>query len=104
MKYIMKISMPTEKGNERIKDPQFGKMMQEILKEVKAEAAYFTTVCGNRGGYIVVNMSDASEIPGIAEPFFLKFDAEVTFVPVMTPEDLGKADASIQAAVKRWGK
>jgi hypothetical protein len=104
MKYIMKISMPTEKGNEKIKDPQFGKIMQEILKEIKAEAAYFTTICGNRGGYIVVNMSDASQMPGIAEPFFLNFNAEVTLVPVMTPEDLGKADASIQAAVKRWGK
>jgi len=104
MKYIMKVSMPTEPGNERIKDPQFGKKMQEILAEVKAEAAYFTTICGNRGGYIVVNMNDASQLPAMAEPFFLQFNAEVTFLPVMTPEDLGKADASIQAAVKKWGK
>jgi len=103
MKYIMKISMPTEKSNERIKDPQFGKVLNEILSEIKAEAAYFTTVCGNRGGYIVVNLTDASQIPAIAEPFFLRFNAEVTFIPVMTPEDLGKADASIQAAVKKWG-
>jgi len=104
MKYIMKVSMPTEKGNERIKDPQFGKIMQEILSDVKAEAAYFTTVCGNRGGYVVVNINDASEMPSKGEPFFLMFNAEVTFIPVMTPEDLGKADASMQAAVKKWGK
>jgi len=104
MKYIMKVSMPVEKGNERIKDPNFGKVMQEILTEIKAEAAYFTTVCGNRGGYIVVNLNDASQIPALAEPFFLRFNAEVTFMPVMTLEDLGKADASIQAAVKKWGK
>jgi hypothetical protein len=104
MKYIMKVSMPTEKGNERIKDPQFGKIMHEILSDVKAEAAYFTTICGNRGCYIVVNMNDASQMPALAEPFFLQFNAEVAFVPVMTPEDLGKADASIQATVKKWGK
>lgn len=104
MKYIMKISMPVEKGNERIKDPKFGKIMQEILSEIKAEAAYFTTVCGERGGYIVVNMNDASQMPAFAEPFFLQFNADVTLIPVMTPEELGKADASIQAAVKKWGK
>jgi hypothetical protein len=40
----------------------------------------------------------------MGEPFFLYFNAEVTFIPVMTPEDLGKADASMQAAVKKWGK
>jgi hypothetical protein len=104
MKYLMKVSMPTDASNERIKDPQFGKKMQEILADVKAEAVYFTTICGNRGCYAVVNINDASQMPALAEPFFLWLNAEVTFIPVMTPEDLGKADASIQAAVKKWGK
>jgi hypothetical protein len=33
--------------------------MQELLKEQKAEAAYFTTINGQRGCYIVVNVDDA---------------------------------------------
>jgi hypothetical protein len=49
-----------ENGNKALKDPLFGKKMQDLLKEVKSEAAYFTTICGNRGGYIIVNMDDAS--------------------------------------------
>jgi hypothetical protein len=103
MKYIMKVRFSEKSGNDKIKDPQFGKKMQEVLKEVKAEAAYFGTICGSRGGYIVVNMSDASQMPALAEPFFLWLDADVDFIPVMTPEELGKAGPSIEAAVKKWG-
>jgi hypothetical protein len=103
MKYIMKVRFPNETGNIRIKDPLFGKKMQEILTEVKAEAVYFTTICGGRGCYAVVNLDDASQMPAKAEPFFLWLQAEVDFIPVMTPEDLGKAGPAIEAASKKWG-
>jgi len=104
MKYIMKLKLPTgEEGNKLLKDPDFGKKMQKLLSNVKAEAAYFTTICGHRGGYIVINMDDASQIPAISEPFFLWLKAEIDFYPVMTPEDLGKAGPAIGNAVKEWG-
>ncbi|MGC1390128.1 MAG: hypothetical protein WA816_03750 [Bacteroidales bacterium] len=104
MKYIMKIKLASgETGNQLLKDPLFGKKMQDLLKEVKAEAAYFTTVCGDRGGYIIVNIENASQIPAIAEPVFFWLKAEVDFIPVMTPEDLGKAGPAIEAAAKKWG-
>jgi hypothetical protein len=103
MKYIMRIKMAGgENGNDLLKDPQFGMKMQELLKEVKAEAAYFTTICGARGAYVIINMSDASQIPAIAEPFFVWLKAEIDFYPVMTPEDLGKAAPAIEAAFKKW--
>jgi hypothetical protein len=104
MKYIMRVSMPGAVANERIKDPQFAAKMKEALTEVKAEAAYFGTICGDRGGYVVVNVDSASEMPAKAEPFFLWLQAEVDFFPVMTPEDLAKAGPAIEAAVKKWGK
>jgi hypothetical protein len=104
MKYIMKVRFPIEKGNQELSDAQFGHKMNELLAEIKAEAAYFTTVCGQRGAYIVVNMNDASEIPAIAEPFFLWLNADVEFLPVMRPEDLAKAGPSIGAAAQKWGK
>jgi hypothetical protein len=91
-----------EGGNNLLKDPLFGKKMQDLLKEVKAEAAYFTTVCGKCGGYMIVNMNDASQMPAIAEPFFIWLKAEIDFIPVMTPEDLGKAGPAIEAAFKKW--
>ena len=40
---------------------------------------------------MVVDISDASKIPSVAEPLFLAFDANVRFHPCMTPEDLQNA-------------
>jgi hypothetical protein len=103
MRYILKFTFPPDAGNTAIRDPKFGHKMQQLLGDIKAEAAYFCSVDGKRGGYIVVQMNDASQIAAIAEPFFLWFNADVEFVPVMTPDDLGKAGPSIESAVKKWG-
>jgi hypothetical protein len=100
----MKLRMSLEKGNEATSDPQFGRKMNDLLAEIKAEAAYFTTINGQRGGYFVVNMNDASEMPAIAEPFFLWLGADIEFFPVMRPEDLAKAGPALGAAVQKYGK
>jgi hypothetical protein len=47
-------------------------------------------------------MQDASQIPAIAEPWFLAFDATVEIHPVMVPEDLAKAGEAIEKAVKKY--
>ena len=104
MKYIMRVRIPQERGNVALSDPQFGHKMNDLLAEIKAEAAYFTTISGQRGAYVIVNMNDASEIPAIAEPFFLWLNADIEFFPAMRPEDLAKAGPSIGAAVQKWGK
>jgi hypothetical protein len=103
MKYIIKLRMSIEKGNEALRDPEFGHKMNDLLVQIKAEAAYFTTICGHRGAYIIVNINDASEIPAISEPFFLWLDAELDWQPVMQVGDLAKAGPSIGAAVQKWG-
>lgn len=104
MKYLIKIKIPNETGNIRVKDPKFGMKIQEILTDVKAEAAYFTIVDGCRGGYALVNINDASQIPAVAEPFFSFFGAEVDFLPVMTIDDLAKAGPVIESANRKWGE
>ena len=102
MKCMMKIRIPNPHGNDMIKDPEFGKKMQKALEEVKAEAAYFTLIDGSRGGYVVVNVDDAAQIPKLAEPFLLWMNAEIDFIPVMTPQDLSKAGPYIESAVRNW--
>ena len=104
MRHLIKFSIPIEVGNERLSHPDFGAKVQDLLKEIKAEAAYFTATDSQRGGYIILDVSDASQIPAIAEPLFLWLNADVDFFPVMTPEDLGKAGPAIAAAVKKWAK
>jgi sugar/nucleoside kinase (ribokinase family) len=103
MRYFIKLRIPIEMGNVAVKDPQFGSKMQQMLKEMKAETAYFTVVDGQRGGYIIVDIDDASKIPAIVEPLFYWLKADVEFFPVMLPEDLAKAGSAIEAASKKWG-
>ena len=103
MRYLIKVEMATDAGDMAVRDPKFGERMQSLLKELKAEAAYFTTVNGHRGGYIVVNMDDASQMVAMAEPFFLWLKAKVEFIPVMLPQDMAKGGAAMSAAVQKWG-
>ena len=103
MRFLVKCTFPIDPGNTQVTNPEFGAKMHQLLTELKAENAYFTAVNGQRGGYIVVNIDDASQIPTIAEPLFLWLKADLEFIPVMLPADLAKAGPAIAAAAKRWG-
>src|SRR6516164_7376189 len=102
MRFLMRISWDVEAGNAIVRSGKLGQVVQSILAEQKPEAAYFTAEGGQRGGIIVVNVSDASQIPALAEPWFLTANAKVEFIPAMTPEDLAKAGPSIEAAIKKY--
>jgi len=49
---------------------------------------------------MVVNLENASQIPSVAEPLFLTFNAKLTMHPAMTPADLGAA--GLDAIGKAW--
>ena len=100
MRFLMKVTMPVEAGNAAAKTGF--KALQEALAEIKPEAAYFYADGGNRTGILIVNMTDASQIPALAEPFFLSMNASVELHPVMLPEDLQNAGPAIEAAVKKY--
>ena len=53
--------------------------MKKILDEIKPEAAYFGERDGKRGGILIVDLNNPSEVPRLAEPWFLTFNAEVEF-------------------------
>ncbi len=100
MRILMQIKIPIEPFNTYVKDGSVGAKMQKILGDLKPEAAYFTEFEGQRGGIIVVNMDHASQIPSLAEPWFLTFNARVEFKVAMTPEDLG--GAGLETLGKKW--
>jgi len=103
MRFIMKISWDVEAGNALARKGTLASTVQSILADVKPEAAYFMAEDGKRGGILVVDITDASQIPALAEPWFLAANAKVEFLPAMRPEDLAKAGPSIEAAVKKYG-
>jgi hypothetical protein len=97
---LMHLQFPLEPFNTYVKDGSAGQKIQKILEAIKPEAAYFTEQHGHRGGTLVVNLKDASEVPLFAEPWFLTFSAQVEFRVAMTPEDLGRAN--LEAHGKKW--
>lgn len=102
MRFMLKVSFPVEAGNAAAKKDGF-KVIQKILEQQKPEAAYFIAEGGRRTGILIVDIKDASEIPGIAEPWFLALNASIEATPAMVPEDLQKAAAAIEHAVKIYG-
>ncbi len=92
MRMMVDVDFPIEPFNQMVKDGSVGAVVEKVLAEIKPEAIYFREREGKRGATMFVNMTDASQMPMIAEPFFLLFNAMVNFEPVMTPEDLAKAD------------
>ena len=103
MRFLIKVSIPVEAGNAAIKNGSLPRNIESILATQKPEAAYFYEENGKRTGLICVDLQDASQIPAIAEPWFLAFDASVEFHPAMTPEDLKKAGPAIEDAIKKYG-
>jgi hypothetical protein len=105
MRMLLRVSIPVETGNAAIKAGTLSSTIERILADLKPEAAYFLADdSGQRSGSIVFDMKDASQIPGIAEPWFLAFNAKVSLRPVMTPEDLAKAGPAIGKVAKQYGK
>ncbi len=103
MRMMLKASIPVDKGNAAIRDGSIVKKIQSILADLKPEAAYFTEFDGKRTGLIFFDMKDTSEIPAVAEPWFLAFDANVEIKAVMNGDDLARSQPGIEKAVKSFG-
>lgn len=99
MRTMIKITVPVEAGNTAIQNGTLPKILGEALERLKPEAAYFLTERGVRTAMLVVDVNDPSDIPTIAEPFFMGFNAAVDFTPVMNAEDLKKGLGKISQGV-----
>ena len=95
MRMMIQWSVPADQGNKTISSGAMQKSIESMMQNLKPEAAYFMASGGRRGGLMVFDMADPSQIPQIAEPLFQTFNAEVTFTPVMNGEDLQKAFSTL---------
>ena len=105
MRMLLRVSIPVEAGNAAAKAGTLGSTVEKLLADLRPEAAYFfADDNGNRCGSIVFDMQDTSQIPALAEPWFLAFNASVSFRPVMNAQDLAKGAPGIAKAAKEYGK
>jgi hypothetical protein len=91
MRFLVRVQIPTDAGNNLVKNPNFLDIIEKYMKKVKAETAYFFESGGDRTFVFIVNIESANNIPFIAEPLFQDIGAKVEFHPVMLFEDLKKA-------------
>lgn len=104
MRMMLKVRIPVETGNLAARNGELGSTIQRILADLKPEAAYFTEEDGQRTGLIFFDMQESSQLPAIAEPWFLAFNATLTVRPAMTPQDLAAAAPAIRRAVESYSK
>ena len=101
MRMLMNISFPHEEFNAAVRDGSVDGKVGRILEQLKPEAAYFTEQDGRRGAILIVNLDSPSQVPALAEPWFLTFNADVKFRIVMSPEDLKMT--GLEELGKKWG-
>ncbi len=102
MRVMLKASMPVETANAAVKDGSLAKKLQSILADLKPEAAYFLDDNGKRTAYLFFDMQHPSQIPAVAEPWFLAFNASVELHPAMNADDLAKAAPGFEQALKKY--
>jgi len=101
MKLMVNFELPTEFLNTLSREGKAGSTMTEIMEELEPEAAYFYAPNGRRGGTMILSIDDASQIPAILEPFYLRLEAKCECHLVMSPEELSRA--GLEELGKRWG-
>jgi len=100
MRMLLTVRVPHEPFNTAVREGTAGPTIEKILEDTKPEAVYFTEHNGTRGAVLVVNVSEASQVPFYAEPWFLKFNADCEFRVAMSRDDLKKS--GLEGLGKKW--
>jgi hypothetical protein len=103
MRTMLRFKFPVGPGNEVIRSGKIGKFFEQLMADLKPEAAYFYPEAGERGGIMVFDMQDASWVAGVVERFKFGLQAHIELMPVMNQDDLQKALAGVDEIIKNYG-
>jgi len=92
MKFILRLHLPPEYGNEMLQDPNFSKKIESVLSQIKPEAVYFALAEGERGIYMIVNLPSDDMMGTVIEPLWTIFNCKshIDFTSVMELSDVQK--------------
>ena len=100
MRILFKISIPPEPFNTLARDGGVGPKMGAILEATKPESIYFTGNDFGRGAVAVYDLEDGSQVPAVAEPWFLTLNAKIEYSVAITPEELMRS--GLDELIQRW--
>lgn len=100
MRMLVNVMFPIEPFNSMVKNGTAGELIGKVIEDIKPESIYFTEMEGSRAAVMIVNISEESDVPRIAEPWFLNFEAHCEFRVAMTADDLMSANLNELAA--KW--
>ncbi|MCB2184980.1 MAG: hypothetical protein KQJ78_07750 [Deltaproteobacteria bacterium] len=90
MRLMYRFTIPVEKGNETAADGSMPRIIQDLVDELRPEAAYFFLEDGRRAGLLVFEETDQTRLVAINEPLFAKLHAAISIQPVMNFADMLK--------------
>jgi hypothetical protein len=88
MRTMVKFTLPTQETNPLVKNGSIGQTLETILGKLQPEAAYFCPLDGKRGGFLVINMEEESDIVSKLEPLWLEAGVTIETFPVATADEL----------------
>lgn len=103
MRIMVKFAFPVDTGNASIRSGKLEKVFQQLLEDLKPEAAYFYPEGGERAGHFIVDMEDSWRIADTVERFCFGLNARIDLTPVMNGEDLHKALSGVPDTIERYG-
>ena len=103
MRVMVKFRFPTPAGNEGLKAGRVGKVLAQIMEDLKPEAAYFYPSEGLRAGHFIVQIDEPTQVLEIGERLWFGLGGEVEMTPVMNAEDIQKALPSVPGIVAKYG-
>jgi hypothetical protein len=101
MRVLIIAKLDNDAGNELISSGQIGPKLEQLLNDLKPEAAYFLPH-GRRAMHLVVNLEDPSQLVTFLEPLWLLTKAEVDVVPVMVQQDLQRGMQAMPELVRKY--
>jgi len=102
MRWMVKFVIPVDEGNELVKSGKIGQNFHSLMDDFKPEAAYFFPEKGQRSGFMIIKVTDSSDLAKVVESFWFGLQADVSVTPVMNGEDLAKGLVGIDGIIERY--
>ena len=103
MRMMLKFSFDAEEGNEILRSGRINNLLQQIMEDLKPEAAYFYAENGQRSGHFIIDSQDSADLVRACEPFWFGLKADVALVPVMNGEDMQRGLGTLSGIIERYG-